>query len=302
MLSEKIWLNGKYLDRSKGIVNISTEAFHYGTSVFEGILCIMTKYGSAIFRLKDHIDRMFESSLALDFKITYSKEELGNAVINLIKINKYDSCYIRPIIFKDIDYLELGSKKGGVSIAILCKRFSAQMYQLQMMKRLRLMVSEKTRNPWTGNLARAKISGKYLNSVIARIEARENRFDDAILLDAEGMVSEATSSNIFLVENRVVKTPSFKNTLKGITQDSVMQIGRDLGYIIIEQDMKIDELYSADEVFLTNTAQGIISISQINSEKIIDSSHKGVAKILRHRYINTIKGKDPRYQEWLTYL
>jgi len=303
MLNEKIWMNGRYLDRDDGIINVSTGALHYGTSIFEGILCIATESKrSVIFRLQEHINRLFESAQVLGFKILYSKEELSNIIINLVKINKYNSCYIRPIIFQGIDYLNLGAKKENLNIAVLCKKFSALIYQLQMKKGVRVLISERTRNFWIDNLAKAKVSGKYLNSFIAKIEARKKRFDDAILLDEREMVSEATSSNIFIIKDGVIKTPSRKDTLNGITQSSVIEIGRNLGYNIVEEDIKVDELYRADEIFLTNTARGIISVYQVNSRKIIDSSQKYVTKTLRIKYIDIIRGKDSKYHDWLTYL
>ena len=303
MLNEKIWMNGKYLDRDKGRINVSTAALHYGTSIFEGILCIATASNRrAIFRLQEHIDRLFESGQVLDFEIAYSKEEFSNIIINLVKINKYNSCYIRPIIFQDIDYLNLGAQKENLNIAILCKKFNTLIYQLQMKKEVKVLISERVRNFWTNNLAKAKVSGKYLNSFIAKIEAREGRFDDAILLNEKGMVSEATASNIFIVKDGVIKTPRRNDTLNGITQNSVIEIARDIGYIVIEQDIKVDELYRADEIFLTNTARGIVSVYQVNSRKIIDSNQKCITTTLRGKYIDIIRGKDPKYHEWLTYI
>ena len=303
MLNEIIWMNGKYLDRGDGIINVSTGALHYGTSIFEGILCIATESRrSVIFRLQEHINRLFESAQVLDFKIPYSKEELSNIIINLVKINKYNSCYIRPIVFQDVDYLKLGTKKENLNIAVLCKKFSAILYQLQMKKGVRVLISERTRNFWIDNLAKAKGSGKYLNSFIAKIEARKKRFNDAILLNEREMVSEATSSNIFIIKDGVIKTPSRKNTLNGITQSSVIEIGRDLEYNVAEEDIKVDELYRADEIFLTNTARGIISVYQVNSRKIIDSSRKCLTKAIRSKYIDIIRGKDPKHHEWLIYI
>lgn len=301
MMNGKIWMNGKYLNKNEGTINISTGALHYGTSIFEGILCIKIKNRCAIFCLQDHIDRLFESINVLNFKIQYSKEEICNAIINLVKVNRYSSCYIRPIIFKDTSYLDLESKKGRPIVAILCKRFNHNMFLLQMQKEVKVIVSKKTKNLWIDNLTKAKISGKYLNSVIAKKEAREKGFDDAILLNERGIVTEATSANIFFVKDETIKIPTRYNTLSGITQDSVIQIGRDLGYAVVEQDIKVDELYSADEIFLTNTAKGIISVSQVNSKKILDLSQKRITEVLRNKYINIIVGRDSAYQKWLTY-
>lgn len=293
---EKIWMNGKYLDKPDGIVNVSIAALHYGTSIFEGILCIDSK----VFRIQDHIDRLFESARVFDYRIGYSKEELYGAIIGLVKMNRYKSCYIRPIIFEDTDFLNMRSNKSCLNTIVLCKNFNASVYEWQMRKGVRVIISKKIRSLWATGLAQAKVSGKYLNSTIARIEARDNGANDAIFLDKEGKISEATSSNVFIAKNGILKTPCRANTLRGVTQDSIMRIGRDLGCSVIEQDMEPDDLYNADEVFLTNTARGVISVSQIDSKKIIDSTRKGMVKDLRARYIDIIKGKDLRYQEWLT--
>lgn len=304
MSKEKIWMNGKYLYKSEGIINISAAAFHYGTSIFEGILCIMTKSGkrSAVFRLQDHMDRMFESAWTLNYKISYSKEELESAVISLIKVNKYDSCYIRPVVFEDADYLDFGSKKNILNIVILCKGFNHALYRWKMRSCAKVMISKMVRNSWPDVLIKAKISGKYLNSVVARQEAKNNGFDDVILLDSLGNVSEASSSNIFIIKSGAIKTPRRENTLNGITQSSVMRIAKDLGYSVAEEDIKVEDMLDADEAFLTNTASGIIPISQIDSKKIFERNQKSQAKILRNKYIDIITGKDIKYQEWLSYV
>ena len=302
MLREKIWMNGRYLDSAEGVINISTSTIHYGTSVFEGILCIMIKERGAIFRLQDHIDRLFESCAALNFKVTYSKEELCDVIINLVKIDGCSSCYIRPIIFSNTNYLNFKLKEDRLNVVILYKKFNNQIYQLQMRKKIKVIVSKRTRNLWTDNLAKVKISGKYMNSVMAKIEAKKDGCDDAILLSEGEIVSEATSSNIFIVRDGIVKTPPYSKALSGITQNSVMQIGRDLGFTVIEQDISLEELYSAEEVFLTNTAKGIISVSQVNSRRILDLSRRRITEVLRNKYIDIIKGKDQKYQEWLTYV
>jgi len=304
MSKEKIWMNGKYLDSSEGVINISTSALHYGTSIFEGILCIMAGSGktSAVFRLQDHIDRMFESAGVLNYKIPYSREELESAVIGLVKINKYSSCYIRPIVFEDSGYLDFGNKKNILNIVILCKSFNHILYRWKMRSRAKIMISKTVRNLWPDVLIKAKISGKYLASVIARREAENNGFDDALLLDSPGNVSEATSSNIFIIKSGVIKTPRRENTLNGITQNSVMRIAKDFGYSVAEEDIKVEDLLDADEAFLTNTAAGIVPISSIDSKKVFERNKEGLAKILRGKYIDIITGKDPKYQEWLSYV
>jgi len=304
MAEEKIWMCGEYLDKSKGTINISTSALHYGTSIFEGILCIMTggKNRSAIFRLYDHLERMFASAQVLNYKLPYSKEELGKAIINLIKINRFNSCYIRPIVFEDVDYLDFGRKKHNLNVVIMCKNFNHILYRWQMRKPSKVIISKNVTNSWPDILIKAKISGKYLNSIVAKRQAQDNGFNDAIILDSSGYVSEATSSNIFMVKDGVIKTPYRQHTLNGITQNSVIRIALDLGYSVSEENIKVSELLEADEVFLTNTALGIISVAQIDSRRIPVGSQKSPVKYLRSKYINIITGKDPKYPEWINYI
>ncbi len=299
MKNSKIWVNGEYIEQVKGIVNVSLNTIHYGTSIFEGILCVGTGKKKVIFRLQEHIERLYYSAKVLNFNISYSKEEWYKAIKGLIKINNYKSCYIRPVVFMDASYLDL-SPKEKLSTIIMCKQFNIYLFLLQMRRKVKLTVSKKVKNTWEGVLAKAKISGKYINSAIAMIEAKENGFDDSFLLNEHKKVCEASSSNVFVVKDGIIKTPFPDNILNGITRDSIIKIGQNLGYSFVEQDIAVDELYTADEIFLTSTARGIKLVSRVNSKKIVDSTKMKIGQVLQRKYIEIILGKDDKYDKWLS--
>lgn len=299
MVSEKLWINGKNIDKDKATINIDFGVIHYGTAAFEGILCIKTGSKRIIFRLHDHISRLFSSADILDFHIPFSNEQISQAVIDLIEINKYASCYIRPIIFKKANYLNLISKDNDLMVVITCQKFNNFKFFLQMRRKARIMVSRQMIVSWLPKLAKAKLSGKYLNSAVALLEAKKNGFDDAIILNYEKKVSEATSSNIFVVKDKVIYIPQRTSSLNGIVQDSIMRICKDTGYIVIEEDMDEGKLYDADEIFLTSTARGIISVYRVDEKKITNVSGYNITKFLRDIYLDILTGKSSKYEEWL---
>ena len=304
MSKERIWVNGEYLDKAEGVIKVSVAALHYGTSIFEGILCMEAGSGKrgAIFRLSEHLDRMLASAKALDYQVPFSKTELESAVSGLVKENRSNTVYIRPVIFENTDYLDFRPKKKNLNIVILGKNFNPAVYRWKMGYPRKVVISQTVTNSWPPVLIKVKISGKYLNSILARQEAVKKGFDDAIILDRQGYVSEATSANIFTVKDGVLKTPDRQNTLNGVTQSSVMRLAQDLGWAVIEGKIKPEELPEADEVFLTNTASGIVSVSQIDNRLISRRPGQSLVKELRHKYTEIITGKDVKYQEWLHFV
>ncbi len=304
MSKDRIWVNGEYLDKAEGVVSVSIAALHYGTSIFEGILCMEAGSGKrgAIFRLPEHLDRMLASAKALDYQVPFSKNELESAVSGLVKENRSNNVYIRPVIFENIDYLDFRLKKKNLNIVILGKNFNSAVYRWKMGHPRKVAISQTVTNAWPPVLVKAKISGKYLNSILARQEAVKKGFEDAIILDSQGCVSEATSANIFAVKDGVLKTPDRRNTLNGVTQNSVMRLAQDLGWTVIEDKIRPEELLEADEVFLTNTASGIVSVSQIDARRFSGRPEQSLVKELRNKYTEIITGKDAKYQEWLHFV
>ncbi|HPT39206.1 MAG TPA: branched-chain amino acid transaminase [Candidatus Omnitrophota bacterium] len=304
MAKEKIWMNGRYLDSALGVVDVSTAALHYGTSIFEGILCMGGRLGNskAIFRLGEHLDRMFASAEVLNYKIAFSKEDIKAAIGGLVKVNRYQAAYIRPVIFEDTSYLDFSRAINKLNFVILARNINSTIYRWKMRSPVKVMISKTVSNSWPEILTKAKISGKYLNSIVAKREARNRGFDDALLLDSRGYVSEATSANLFMIKDGLIRTPYRKNTLNGVTQNSIMRIAQDLGYTVREENIREEDLLAADEIFLTNTASGVISVSRIDAKKIPPCGSQGLVKYLRSKYIDIITGKNLKYQEWLSFI
>lgn len=297
LMSEKFWINGEYSSKDEKPFSVSLSTIHYGLSAFEGILCVNGKQVT-IFRLQEHIERFFNSAAVLDLKLPYSRKEFANVIKDVIRINGHGSYYIRPIVFRNSEYLDLTTRNKQLFVAVLCKRFILMAFLLQMRRKLKVIISKNVRNVWGNYLTRAKLSGKYLISAVAKLEAEKSGSDDAILLDDRSMISEATTANIFIVKDGIIKIPFLNNSLNGITQDSVIRIAHDMGYKVIEADIDLDQLYNADEIFLTSTARGLTSISKVDDYSIGDKTK--IAEELRNRYIDIIKGSNSKYAEWLT--
>jgi branched-chain amino acid aminotransferase len=296
----KIWVNGKFLEKDAARLSVTASSLHYGTSIFDGIVCIGLEKSNYLFRLTDHLERLLQSASLLGFKTPYPLPSLAHAVSGLIKINKIESCYIRPLVFSNTDYTRLMPSRNDITVALMCEPFNFYSFVMRMKRPLKMAVVENAMIFHDERLALAKVSGKYLNSALALLRAKNLGFDDAVMVDGSKAVFEATSSNIFLVKGRTLKTPSKLKALNGIVRDSVIRIAKDYGYDIIEDSMILAELYEADEVFATNTARGIVSIKQIGQKKIIDTYKRGVCKQIRKAYIDILTGKTHQYREWLT--
>lgn len=298
MLNVKyIWLNGKFIPFEKGNVHLLTHSLHYGSSVFEGIRFYKTQKTSAIFRLNEHLDRLFFSAKTMGMNIAYSKNQLANAIIELIKKNKLPSGYIRPIIF-------YGSKMGlnpigaDLNVAIACwpwgKYLEKEVIKVKISSYLRL-------HPKTSVMG-AKISGHYFNSILATLEAKKAGFDEALLLDYKGNIAEGPGENIFFVKNKILYTPSLGSILPGITRQTIMYLAKDLGYKIKEKNIKPKDLKKFDEAFFTGTAAEITAIGQIDKIKIGNGKEGAITKILKKIFYKTIQGEIKKYEKWLTYI
>jgi len=298
-MSGKAWVNGKIVDSFDSFFSLG--ALHYGAVVFDGILCIAKAQKHCfLFRLYEHINRIFYSAQVLGLKIPYSKDEFAKAVIDLIKYSGCSSYYIRPLVFSNKFYTNIlpKNKKESVNVVILYKKFNFWKFVFQMKIKLKVMISRKIINIWTGELALAKISGKYLSYLMALVEAKENNFDDAIILDEKQKISEASTSNIFIVKNNVIKTPLCKNILPGVTRASVIEIAKKIGYQVYEGNISAEELFNSDEIFFTNTARGIISTFQIEKSNKIKQDK--ITRLIREKYLDIIRGRDSEYFKWLT--
>ncbi len=293
--TSKIWMNGKFVDWDDAEIHVLTNSLHYGSGVFEGIRCYKTKNGPAVFRLREHVDRIFASAELLNIKIPFTKKEIFDAIVATVKENKIHSCYIRPIAYFGYGEMGLNIKLCKVDVAIAVWPWGAYLGEEAMKHGTKLMISKYKRHH--GPLNKAKITGNYYNSSLAKSEALDAKYDDAIMMDDQGYVAEATGENIFLIKNGVLYTPAEGSMLLGITRDSIFKIAEDMGLDVIEKDITKEELYSADEALLSGTAAEITPIHSVDGNKMkrIDIVFK-----LQRAYFDIVNGKNEKYVKWLT--
>ncbi|MBI4685782.1 MAG: branched-chain amino acid transaminase [Nitrospirae bacterium] len=300
--TEKIWMDGKFVEWDKANVHILTHTFHYGLGVFEGIRCYETGSGPAIFRLQEHVERLFKSAHIFMMEIPYSRKEIESAIINTVKANKIKECYIRPIAYIGYGAMGLFPKGNPINVAIAVWPWGAYLGDEGVQKGIRVKVSSFVRNNVNSQMSRAKASGYYINSQLAKKEAISCGFDEALLLDTEGYVSEGSGENIFIVRNRKLKTTPLTSILEGITRDSVMEIASDEGIEVIEERFTRDEVYISDEAFFTGTAAEITPIRELDGRAIGTGRPGEITKKMQSVFFDTVKGKNKKYKSWLTYV
>lgn len=288
----KIWFNGKIIDYKDAKISILTHSLHYGSSVFEGIRAYETQNGPAIFRLDEHVDRLIYSAKELFMDIPYSKEEIINAIKEVITINNLNSAYIRPIVFYGDESMGLNPINNEVHIAIIAWEWGKYLaddvkVKFSSIKR----ISELT------TTVDAKIGGHYVNSIFATLEAKRLGYDEALLLDHNNYIAEGPGENIFFVKNNILTTPILGKILKGITRDSIIKIAKSLGYEVIERNILPQEINSFDGAFFTGTAAEITPISEISGT----SFDVETAKDIRDKFFETIHAGNDEFQEWLTF-
>ncbi len=299
----KIWMDGKLIPWEEANVHILTHSLHYGLGVFEGIRCYLCHDGkSAVFRLREHVDRLFDSAQIGDIKIPYSKREISEACKETLQVNQMKEGYIRPIVFIGEGVMGVYPGDNPIRVSIITWSWGAYLGEGALEKGIRVKVSSYTRHHVNVMMTKAKICGNYVNSVLAKREAMKMRYDEALMLDTEGYVSEASGENIFMVKNGVLKTTPLTSILSGITRDSVIQIARAKRIPLSEERFTRDELYTAHEAFFTGTAAELTPIREVD-DRIIGNGKPGpVTKELQAAFFDIVKGKNPEYQEWLDYL
>lgn len=296
----KIWMDGKLVDWDKAKVHVLTHTLHYGLGVFEGIRCYKTENGSAIFRLDEHIDRLFDSAHIFMMKIPYSKKEIKSAIIKTIKANKLRECYIRPLVYIAYGAMGLYSGKNPINMAIAVWPWGAYLGDEGLEKGIRIKVSSFTRHHVNVAMTRGKVCGYYVNSQLAKNEAKACGYDEALLLDTEGYVSEGSGENIFIVRDNQIKTTPLTSILEGITRDTIMKIAKDNEIIVKEERFTRDDIYIADEAFFTGTAAEITPIREIDCRKIGNGKRGKITKKLQSTFFDIVKGKNKEYESWLT--
>jgi branched-chain amino acid aminotransferase len=302
-MTDKVWFNGALVDHNDAKVHVLTHALHYATGVFEGIRCYKAVNSSAIFRLQDHMQRLLDSGRVYFMDLGFTRQQLEQAAIETVRANGMDECYIRPIAFYGHGKMGVNPIPNKVSVAIAVWKWDEYIKGGGEEKGARLMVSSWARlDPRTLPM-HAKATANYANSALARVEAIKAGFDEAIMLNTSGMVVEASAENIFIVKDGKLATPpTSSGALSGVTRDSIMQIARANGIACEERNISRDELYLADEVFLTGTAAEVKPVGEIDNRTIgRDSGRPGkVTKQLKSWFEEAAHGKDGRFKNWLT--
>jgi branched-chain amino acid aminotransferase len=299
----KIWMNGKLIPWEEANVHILTHSLHYGLAVFEGIRCYLGHDGkSAVFRLREHVDRLFDSAQIGDVKIPYSKREISEACKETLRVNRLKEGYIRPIVFIGEGVMGVYPGENPVQVAIITWSWGAYLGEEALEKGIRAKVSSYTRHHVNVMMTKAKICGNYVNSVLAKREVMKMGYDEALMLDTEGYVSEASGENIFMVKNGVLKTTPLTSILPGITRDSVIQIAEAKKITLLEERFTRDELYTSQEAFFTGTAAELTPIREVDDRTIGNGKPGPITRELQAAFFDIVKGKNPEYKEWLDYL
>ena len=296
-----VWMNGECLPWQNATFHVSTHALHYGSGVFEGLRCYQTAEGPAILRLEAHLDRLYASAAAYQMAIPFSKEELADAICEIIRCNGFADCYVRPICFFGSAGLGVHPRACPVEVAILAWPWGTYLGEEALTKGARITVS-----PWRKfhphmMPTTAKACGQYLNSILAVRDAAERGFDEALLLDQDGVIAEGSGENIFLVRNNKLITNDKRHSiLLGITRDCVIQIARDLGMTVEIDTLLVDDLLHCDEAFFTGTAAEVVPISELDGQVIGKGCRGPWTTEIQKIFFDAVSGRDQRYRDWLS--
>jgi branched-chain amino acid aminotransferase len=299
----KIWMNGKLVPFRNAKVHVLTHALHYSTAVFEGIRCYNTPDGSAIFRLPEHVERLFRSAKLYSMKMEFSKKTITDAIIKTVKSSTLKECYIRPVAYYGYGTMGLTPTPNKVDVAIACWEWKMGESKAGKESGARCKISSWLRIDSRSQPMQAKAASNYANAALARVEALKAGYDEAIMLNHHGKIAEGSAENIFIIKNGEITTPPLSSgCLAGITRDSVIQMIRANGQEIVEKELERDDLYSADEIFMTGTAAEVKSVAFIDDVQIGDGKIGTTTRSLQKSFMDVVMGRDERFSHWLTYI
>ena len=296
----KIWKDGHMVDWRDATLHMLTHSLHYGMAVFEGVRAYNTANGTAIFRLKEHTQRLYNSAKIFQMKVPFDMETIMNAQLEVVRANKLESCYLRPLVWIGSEKMGVSARGNTIHVAIAAWPWGAYLGEEGLAKGIRVKTSSFTRHHVNVSMVRAKASGYYINSILANQEVTADGYDEALLLDTEGYVSEGAGENVFIVKSGKIYTPDLASCLDGITRDSVVTIARDLGIEVIEKRMTRDEVYCADEAFFTGTAAEVTPIRELDGRTIGEGIRGPVTEKIQSMFFDIVGGKADKYKHWLT--
>lgn len=296
----KIWMDGRLVDWRDAQIHVLTHTLHYGMGVFEGVRAYEGANGMAIFRLQDHTKRLLNSAKIFQMNVPFGAETLEAAQREVVQVNQLQSCYLRPLIWIGSEKLGISAKMNTIHVAIAAWPWGAYLGAEGLEKGIRVKTSSFTRHHVNVSMVRAKASGWYVNSILANQEATADGYDEALLLDVDGYVSEGSGENFFVVNDGKLYTPDLASCLDGITRNTVITIAKEFGIPVVEKRITRDEVYIADEAFFTGTAAEVTPIRELDNRTIGIGRRGPVTEKLQSAFFDIVTGKDPRYAHWLT--
>ncbi len=295
-----IWFDGRLVPWREATTHVLTHSLHYGLAVFEGVRAYKTAIGTAIYRLKEHTDRLFNSAHIYMMKIPYDRLTVLEACREVVRANKLEACYVRPIAFYGSEKMGVSPKGAKVHVAIAAWPWGAYLGAEGIEKGIRVKTASYARHHVNVTMCRAKYSGTYANSILANQEAVEHGYDEALLLDVDGFVAEGSGENLFIVKNGKLYEPELTSALIGITRETIIQLAREAGFEVIARRLTRDDIYIADEAFFTGTAAEVTPIRELDSRTIGSGSRGPVTSRLQSMFFDVVNGRSEKHRDWLT--
>ena len=297
----KIWMDGELVEWRDATIHVLSHTLHYGCGAFEGVRAYNTVNGTAIFRLADHTERLFNSAKILRMKLPFTREQLNEAQLEVVRVNKLESCYLRPLVWIGSEKLGVSPKGNRIHAMVAAWPWGAYLGEEGMQRGIRIKTSSYTRHHVNITMTQAKAVSNYSNSILANMEALDDGYDEALLLDASGFVSEGAGENIFLVKGDEIYTPDLSaGALNGITRNTVLHIAKDLGIEVVQKRITRDEVYIADEAFFTGTAAEVTPIRELDRVEIGIGSRGPITEKIQSAFFDIVNGRNPKYAHWLT--
>ena len=297
-----IWYDGKLVPWRDATTHVLTHSLHYGLAVFEGVRAYNTVKGTAIFRLAEHTDRLINSGKIYMMNIPYSKQELMDAQLEVVRANKLESCYLRPIAFYGSEKMGISTRGSTVHVAVAAWPWGAYLGEEGLERGIRVKTSSFSRHHVNVSMCRAKYSGTYANSILANLEATQDGYDEALLLDTDGFVAEGAGENLFVIKDGRIYEPEIASALIGITRASVIQVAKEFGMEVTARRLTRDDVYTADEAFFTGTAAEVTPIRELDNRLIGEGRRGPVTAKIQARFFDIVNGRAPEYEHWLSFI